>query len=557
MKLSPRIIATAAFAVFLMPAFNLHAEVATPLSASSSSAEPATPVPAESMAQASPYTRGRNIDTPRIEWFLGYSYLRATPTSADGNRMMWLNGGSTSVAFNFNRYLGIVGDFGGFRDSELRLGGTGGNASTVADSSGSVYTYLFGPRVSFLKHERFSPFAQALFGGVRASEVTLSDCTGAGCTLLPTENKFAMTAGGGLDIRVHRHFAIRVVQAEYLMTRFENFDSGKQATQNDMRLSSGVVFRFGGNAASRLPALPPVAYSCSVNPSSVFPGDAITVSGTALNLSPTKTAVYTWTTDGGTVSGMSDVAHIDTVNVAPGTYMLKGHVSEGDKAQENADCSAPYTVKAPEPLSVSCSADPSSVISGGSSTITAIAASPQNGPLTYNYAATSGSVNGTGSTATLSTIGVAAETVTVTCTVSDDKGHTASGTTSVAVGALAAAPRPSASALCSIHFDRDPRRPSRVDNEAKACLDGVALNLQSDSDAKLAIVGNASNDEAGSKKLAAERAVNTKAYLVKEKGIDASRISIYTGTQDGKIVSTTLIPAGATLDTTGDTPMDQ
>ena len=29
-----------------------------------------------------------------------------------------------------------------------------------------------------------------------------------------------MTAGGGLDLRVRRHFAIRIIQAEYLMTRF-------------------------------------------------------------------------------------------------------------------------------------------------------------------------------------------------------------------------------------------------------------------------------------------------------------------------------------------------
>ena len=66
--------------------------------------------------------------------------------------------------------------------------------------------------------------------------------------------------------------------------------------------------------------------------------------------------------------------------------------------------------------------------------------------------------------------------------------------------------------------------------------------------------------EKGKKKtadLAAERAVNTKDYLVTEKGIDASRISVYTGSDDGKTVTTTLIPAGATLSTTGLTPVDE
>jgi outer membrane protein OmpA-like peptidoglycan-associated protein len=95
-----------------------------------------------------------------------------------------------------------------------------------------------------------------------------------------------------------------------------------------------------------------------------------------------------------------------------------------------------------------------------------------------------------------------------------------------------------------------------VDNEAKACLDEIATNLQRSSDATLAIVGNAAAGERNGKKLAIERAVNTKAYLVGEKGIDSSRIAVYSGSQDGKTVSTTLIPAGATLDTTGDTPVE-
>jgi outer membrane protein OmpA-like peptidoglycan-associated protein len=95
-----------------------------------------------------------------------------------------------------------------------------------------------------------------------------------------------------------------------------------------------------------------------------------------------------------------------------------------------------------------------------------------------------------------------------------------------------------------------------VDNEGKACLDEIALNLQRTSDAKLVLVGNASSAEKGGKKLAADRAVNTRAYLVSEKGIDSSRITVYTGSHDGKTVSTTLIPPGATFNAAGDTPVD-
>jgi hypothetical protein len=56
---------------------------------------------------------------------------------------------------------------------------------------------------------------------------------------------------------------------------------------------------------------------------------------------------------------------------------------------------------------------------------------------------------------------------------------------------------------------------------------------------------------------AALRAVNTKDYLVTEKGIDPSRIMVYTGTDDAKTVTTTLIPAGAVNPDASDTPVDE
>jgi hypothetical protein len=45
------------------------------------------------------------------------------PKLAAGNRLVWLNGGSTSLAFNFNRYLGIVADVGDYTNSEIEIPG--------------------------------------------------------------------------------------------------------------------------------------------------------------------------------------------------------------------------------------------------------------------------------------------------------------------------------------------------------------------------------------------------------------------------------------------------
>jgi hypothetical protein len=560
-------IATAAIGGLLMGGFLLHAESAAKPStgdaaatdpSASSSADPIAsilyvPMPQASMAAASPYSAGLNTGSPKVELFLGYSYLRAVPTLAAGNRLVWMNGGSTSIAFNFNRYLGLVGDFGAYTNSQIRFTGAYTSTVNVNNANVAAFTYLVGPRFSFRKYDRMTPFVQALFGLVHANKVILADCTFS-CTLLTTEDEFAMTAGGGLDVKVHRHIAIRIIQAEYLMTRFKSYTTGVTASQNDVRLSAGVVLRFGGSP--RVAPLPPLTYSCSVNPASVYIGTAIAVSGTAINLDPAKTAVYSWTADGGTVSGTSNTTSIDTGNAAPGTYTLKGHVSEGDKAGESADCSAPYVVKAFEPPTVSCTANPSIVTPGNSSAITSIGVSPQNRPLTYSYSSTSGSVSGTDSTATLSTTGAPTGVIAVTCNVVDDKAQTASSSTSVTIEAPVVAPKPTTSELCSAHFDRDLRRPARVDNEAKACLDEVALTLQRSSNASLAIVGNAGSNEKGGQKLATERAVNTKAYLVGEKGFDPSRIRLYTGSQNGKIVSITLIPADATFDATGDTQVE-
>ncbi|MGD0912276.1 MAG: outer membrane beta-barrel protein [Terracidiphilus sp.] len=573
MRSTTKMIATAACAIFLMSGFSLCAEETAKPSAgvkgdsavASSVASDAelpnaiasAPAPSFSMAAASPYAAGLNVGSPKVELFLGYSYLRAVPSLAAGNRLVWMNGGTASISFNFNRHLGLVADFGAYTNSQVRFTGAYTSTVNVNNANVAAFSYLIGPRLSFRKNERVTPFVQVLFGGVHANQVTLTNCT-SGCTLLPAQSAFGFTAGGGLDVRVHHHIAIRVIQAEYLMTRFTSYTTGETAAQNDMRLSAGLVFRFGGNP--HVAELPPVTYSCFVNPASVFSGASIAVTGTAINLDPAKTAVYSWSVDGGTVSGSTSTASIDTTNAAPGTYTLKGHVTEGDKAGESADCTTPYVVKAVvetfQPPTISCTADPSVVISGNPSAITATGVSPQNRPLTYSFSSDAGTLSGAGSTTTLSTVGAPIGIVTVTCNVADDKAQTASSTTSVTVQAPVVAPKPTTSELCPVQFNRDPRRPVRVDNEAKACLDEVALTLQQNSNATLAIVGNAAGGEKNGPKLASERAVNTKAYLVGEKGIDSSRVKVYTGTQDGKVVSIVLIPADATFDATGYTQVE-
>ena len=326
---------------------------------------------------------------------------------------------------------------------------------------------------------------------------------------------------------------------------------------------------------------PPITLACNAAPPAIYPGEKVAVTATPGSLSTKKnnSVIYSWSGEG--VTGEGTTASVDTSSLAPGSYTAKAEVKQGKKGKEGlkpgqtAECSAGFTVKEFEPPTVSCSANPTTIKPGETSVVTATGMSPQNRPLTYSYSAASGSVEGSGASATFSSTGAPTGPVGITCKVSDDKNHTATADTSVTIVAPPPPPTPHASVLCSMAFEKDARRPTRVDNESKACLDEVALDLQKESDSRLVIVGE-SNDTEKAKTakqqkfaavhkrakvddFAAQRAVNAKDYLVNEKGIDASRITVATGTTDGQSAENYLVPAGANFsaDVQGTSPVDE
>ena len=554
MKLSARILATVIAIVSIAPMPLLHGEDAAGSPEKATKGLPSSIVPngpgVQTMTSTPvPHRRHR---TPKAEVFLGYSrFGTGSNNTVAGNRMVGLNGGSASIEFNFNRYIGLVGDFGGYDDSQVQLTGTGVNQPIVVNSSGTAYTYLFGPRLSFRNDTRFTPFVQVLAGGVHASAVTATNCAGAACVVLPVQSSFAMTGGGGLDIRITRHVGIRAVQAEYMMTRFDSIPAGGSSSQNDLRLSSGLLFSFGGGMPE-----PPVGLTCSVQPAAGFAGDPLTVTAMAMNLNPKRKAIYSWSASGGVVGGTDATASVNTKGLAPGSYTISGHVTEGSHVDQQASCTASFTIESPAPPTVSCTASPSTVMPGDMSTITAQGMSAQNRPLSYSYSATAGVITGSTASASLNTSGVAPGDITVTCNVVDDLGKTASANTVVTVAAppTVAAVAPQTSALCAVSFERDRRRPERVDNEAKGCLDDVALQLQRESAGRLVIVGNYSSDE--KPKAGAERSLNVRQYLTEEKGIDAGRIDVRVGTASGRTASDVFVPSGATYSDDTTTPVD-
>jgi opacity protein-like surface antigen len=166
----------------------------------------------------------RAQDTPKVDIFAGYSYVRENPSTSGANSF-GLHGGSASIAYNAKSWLSGVADFGAYHNGNILSTGTDGTLST----------YLFGPRVSFRRFERIRPFGEVLFGVAHAG-ASIAGTSG-------SDNALAMSFGGGLDYKLTDRFAIRPIKVDYLMTRFSEMGTGNQ-TQNNLRVSTGIVFRF-------------------------------------------------------------------------------------------------------------------------------------------------------------------------------------------------------------------------------------------------------------------------------------------------------------------------
>lgn len=539
-------------------------------STSSQATAPATAAPAAPKPAASV---GYGDAPSRWDIFAGYSYLAPkgtveTPmpngTIIPATYKSENYGILASGAYYWNKWVGAqleAGTHDSFIDSK--------------SSNSSITTVQAGPILRFPTDE-ITPFVHGLVGVAQVGGPNMPGTLGH-----PRKLGVALTVGGGMDYQTplfNHRLAIRLFQAdyEYMHANWGPVVTyGGRANINAARLSTGLVFHVGSIAP---PAQLTVA--CSANPTSVFPGEPVNLTATAGSADPKLNLIYGWSGD--SVKGNGNTATVDTSNMAPGEHTVKCQAKEGKPGKEGLkpwqvaqEGTATFTVKEFEPPTISCSVNPTTIKPGDTATVTCQAMSPQNRPLTYSYTASAGTINGTGNTATYSSTGAPTGPVTITGNVSDDKNHSASANTTLTIEAPAPPPQPHAQALCSITFTKDKARPTRVDNEAKACLDEVALDLQKQSDAKALLVGESNAKEkakmerqekyaarhkrAKVENFAAQRAVNAKEYLVTDKGIDASRISVATGTGDDQKVENYLVPSGADVnsDVTGTTPVDE
>lgn len=173
-----------------------------------------------------------------------YSYFRLNPGLPSYFNSQNLNGGGGSFAAYVTPNIGIVGDLQGYGSFTQCTKPT---APTTGCASGNLFTYLFGPQFKFRTH-RFEPFAEVLVGGAHTNFYA-NACTHTTIGLVcggraPSNNAFDILVGGGLDIRASEHFTVRLLDADYELTRFGNNFTGGNNSQSNFRFTTGIQFRF-------------------------------------------------------------------------------------------------------------------------------------------------------------------------------------------------------------------------------------------------------------------------------------------------------------------------
>jgi hypothetical protein len=159
-------------------------------------------------------------DAPKAEIFAGYAYERTNLQNYDPLSTESINGETVQATVYLNRSIGVTADV------------TCATGTNLAQSGVNIvrYTYLFGPTYAFRISSSVTPFVHVLFGEdhERSSSIFLPDIS---------SNSFSEDFGGGLDVKLVDHVALRLAQVDLMHT---NHSGG----ENHFRYGAGVVFRF-------------------------------------------------------------------------------------------------------------------------------------------------------------------------------------------------------------------------------------------------------------------------------------------------------------------------
>ena len=479
-----------------------------------------TPFPAPAPAGTDTSAPGQLV--PKYELASMFQYINFMPGSPfhDFNNL----GSAGSFTYNASRWLGLTAEVGGYHFSR-NLSPLIGTSQGV---SGSMVSYLFGPRLNLRKYDHFVPFVEFLGGGVHAGK-EIEGTQG--------QNTFALAAGGGIDFVITKYLAWRFAQLDYFMTNFSGSGVGATARQNNFRAGTGIVARWGFPSPPPPPVHHPPVAACSLSPSSIYAGSGDMVAVHVNASSPDNNPLtYSYSATGGSADGTGPDVRWNSSGVAVGTYTITVKVDDGRGG--TASCSADVKVeqRPNRPPTASLSIERSPILPGERTGVICNGTDPDNDPLTYTYSVTGGKIVGSGSNVQFDSTGLPPGTYTVKCTVDDGRGGTAEASGTVEVKEPPQVKQLEAKlALHSIYF------PTAEPTVAKpmggllssqaATLDALASDfkqyLNFRPNAHLILEGHA--DIRGAKEyniqLSERRVERTKAYLV-EHGVPADHLEL-------------------------------
>jgi outer membrane protein OmpA-like peptidoglycan-associated protein len=479
------------------------------------------------------------------EVFSGYSGYR-TGGIVNGVKLpAFAYGWATQIIYHGNRWGGFVMDVSGHYNS-------------VA----SAHDLAFGPRFQLpLRH--FTPFVEATVG--------IQHLSAAGSS---SQNSATYTFGGGVDVKVNSRFSVRPFQLSYVNTSYSSLSpSGSQGNHfNGIRAQAGVIYTLDSSSSAG-----DVRASCSAEPSTVDPGVNVKIGVTPKGFRHKPTLHYSYTTTGGTISGSTETEAVDTAGVKPGTYTVTATVAQGEgKHHYTANCQANFNVNAqqtppppvkqqtpPPPVTAQQTPPPPVKQQPPPPPVAAQQVPPppvkqQTPPPPVNAQQTPPPP------VTAQQTPPPPVTAQQVPPLPGKAGHNSKKSENRLAATNPAQPPVKGQAqkpakFGIIKFNRDAKRPTRVDNEAKAELDRYADALAAKPDTNGIVVGHAitKGSRANKNSIASQRAINTKDYVCTQKGIDPARIEPRTGSADRQTTELWVVPAAATFPAKGTTVVDE
>jgi outer membrane immunogenic protein len=160
------------------------------------------------------------------EFAVDYSYLH-TNAPPGGCGCFSMNGFAVQGGFPVDHRFSLVADF--TVEGKSNVLGTGTSLTLGSFAGGGRYRFSRGG---------WQPFGEVMAGGIQATggykRIGISPSGSATTT-------FVGVVGGGLDRRLSSHFGLRLFEADYFASTFDN---GSNNHQNNLRITAGVLFRF-------------------------------------------------------------------------------------------------------------------------------------------------------------------------------------------------------------------------------------------------------------------------------------------------------------------------